>query len=208
MAESKSGGGSEIVQLLEGVATRLGRSLGQDVARAAGTLYKDVQAGIGKVVEGVEAADAKVANEFATLSRQITEADKVKVYVTNNGYPQRDYQRKVNALKRSTQQNAISPTKPVRDPAITRQYRKDLIARVQRRWGTSDPQKAADLVAKIKTMDADHIQELQLGGLDGSPNLKMTNRGMNRSIGPQIAPQIRNLPPGTQIEIVDGAKPQ
>jgi hypothetical protein len=208
VADSKSGGGSEIVQLLEGVATRLGRSLGQDVTRAAGTLYKDVQAGIGKVVEGVEAADAKVAGEFATLSRQITEADKVKVYVTNNGYPQRDYQRKVNALKRSTQQNAISPTKPVRDPSITRQYRKDLIARVQRRWGTSDPQKAADLVAKIKTMDADHIQELQLGGLDGSPNLKMTNRGMNRSIGPQIAPQIRNLPPGTQIEIVDGAKPQ
>jgi hypothetical protein len=212
VAESKGGNsGGEVVQLLEGVATRLGKSLGQDVARAAGTLYKDAQTAIGKVVQGVEAADSRVAADFAALSRQIEEGKvphKVKVYVTNNGYPERDYQRKVNALQRTTQQNPISPTKPNRDPSVTRKYRKDPIARVQRRWGTSDPQKAANIVGKIKTMDADHIQELQLNGLDGSPNIKMTNSGLNRSIGAQIAPQIRNLPPGTQIEIVEGTQPK
>ncbi len=48
-------------------------------------------------------------------------------------------------------------------------------------------------------MDVDHLHELQLGGIDNVGNMRMIDKGVNRSIGSQIMHQIKNLQNGTQI---------
>ncbi|MEY4502318.1 MAG: hypothetical protein RIS52_2208, partial [Pseudomonadota bacterium] len=44
--------------------------------------------------------------------------------------------------------------------------------------------------------DVDHIVDLQLGGSDTVRNMLPLNSSVNRSLGPQIYNQIKNLPPG------------
>jgi hypothetical protein len=208
VAESGGGGGSEVVQLLEGAAVRLGRALGKDAAQAAGKLYQDVKVGVGKVVQGVEEADAKVAGEFSALQKEI-ESGQVphKVYISNNNnYPERDFKRKLAALRRTTEEGPITAVKPKRDPKVTKAYREAVKARVVSRYGEGTPQTQA-ILKKIEGMDADHLKELQWGGVDGPSNLKLTDGGMNRSFGPQVYHQTKNLPPGTQIQIIEGPKP-
>ncbi len=50
--------------------------------------------------------------------------------------------------------------------------------------------------------DVDHTIDLQLGGLDDVSNMAPLNFSVNRSLGPQIACQLRNLPLGTKITSV------
>ena len=47
--------------------------------------------------------------------------------------------------------------------------------------------------------DVDHIIDLQLGGADAIFNMGPLDFSVNRSLGAQIANQIRDLPPGTRI---------
>ncbi len=47
--------------------------------------------------------------------------------------------------------------------------------------------------------DWDHIHDLQLGGKDVRTNLRLTDSSVNRSLGAQIAAQLRDLPYGTRI---------
>lgn len=54
-------------------------------------------------------------------------------------------------------------------------------------------------------MHADHIQDLQLSGLDEASNLWLLDADVNMGLGRQIWQQIKDLPDGTiinQIEIV------
>jgi hypothetical protein len=201
--------GSAVVQLLENGAGRIGTALGKDLVQAAEKVYTDVKTGVVKVIQGVEQADSQVAAEFRELSEQIEHEQiptRTKVYVTNNGYPDRDYQRKLSALNRAADSGTLGAT-TARDAAQTKAYRRTLKKRIMRRYGTSDPAKAQNMIDALKTRDIDHITDLQLGGVDGASNFKSLNSGVNRSLGAQIAPQIRNLPPGTQIEFVNGPKP-
>ena len=47
--------------------------------------------------------------------------------------------------------------------------------------------------------DVDHVLDLQLGGADILDNMLPLNSSVNRSLGAQIACQIRGVPVGTQI---------
>src|SRR5690606_41374345 len=47
--------------------------------------------------------------------------------------------------------------------------------------------------------DVDHSIDLQLGGPDTLANMSPLDRSVNRSLGPQIAGQLRSLPPGTCV---------
>jgi hypothetical protein len=45
--------------------------------------------------------------------------------------------------------------------------------------------------------DIDHVQDLQLGGKDVLENLNPLDQSVNRSLGSQIASQIKDYPIGT-----------
>ena len=47
--------------------------------------------------------------------------------------------------------------------------------------------------------DVDHMHDLQLGGLDEVSNMSPLDLSVNRSLGPQIQGQIKNLPVGTKV---------
>ena len=47
-----------------------------------------------------------------------------------------------------------------------------------------------------------HLHELQLGGADHLSALTMLDKGVNRSVGPQIRHQLKDLPSGTKISRV------
>jgi hypothetical protein len=53
-----------------------------------------------------------------------------------------------------------------------------------------------------KGEDVDHIQDLQLNGLDDATNMKGLDNSVNRSLGPQIQSRIKDLPAGTEIRNV------
>jgi hypothetical protein len=50
-----------------------------------------------------------------------------------------------------------------------------------------------------KSQDVDHIRDLQLNGNNRQSNLNGLDRSVNRSFGPQIYNQIKNLPDNTRI---------
>jgi|GEM_PF-1580480 len=54
----------------------------------------------------------------------------------------------------------------------------------------------------LSTRDIDHKIDLQLGGSKEVNNLWSLDSSVNRSLGPQIHQQIKNLPPGTTINQV------
>lgn len=53
-----------------------------------------------------------------------------------------------------------------------------------------------------KGEDVDHIQDLQLDGIDDATNMKGLDFSVNRSLGSQIQDRIKNLPEGTNIRNV------
>ena len=72
-----------------------------------------------------------------------------------------------------------------------------------RRSGTSAAQRyRADGQTVPRGMDVDHVQDLQLGGADAVWNMNPLDYSVNRSLGVQIANQIRGLPLGTIIRRV------
>jgi hypothetical protein len=52
------------------------------------------------------------------------------------------------------------------------------------------------------SQDVDHILDLQLGGTNDFSNLQGLNSSVNRSFGPQIQNQIKDLKPGTKVNLV------
>lgn len=53
-----------------------------------------------------------------------------------------------------------------------------------------------------KGQDVDHIQDLQLDGVDDVINMKGLDFSVNRSLGSQIQRRIKDLPAGTKIRNV------
>lgn len=50
--------------------------------------------------------------------------------------------------------------------------------------------------------DVDHVRDLQLGGADDVSNMSPLDKSVNRSLGPQIYHQTKNLAPGTKVDRV------
>jgi len=53
-----------------------------------------------------------------------------------------------------------------------------------------------------KSQDVDHIRDLQLNGTNAQYNLQGLDKSVNRSFGPQIYEQIKNLPDNTRVSKV------
>ena len=53
-----------------------------------------------------------------------------------------------------------------------------------------------------KGQDVDHIRDLQLNGTNAQSNLNGLDQSVNRSVGPQIYEQIKNVPDGTRVNHV------
>lgn len=71
-----------------------------------------------------------------------------------------------------------------------------------RRNHKDDPEFAEETAQAARTMQPDHVNELQTGGPDAWRNLRMLDRTTNFQIGTQqIRPQIRDLPDGNPIDI-------
>jgi hypothetical protein len=87
----------------------------------------------------------------------------------------------------------------VRDPNLTDKYRDTLLKRAEQEWGKTGPEKFQRMKERFLKLDADHLHELQLGGVDHFSALTMLDQGVNRSVGPQIRYQIKDLPNGTKI---------
>lgn len=69
------------------------------------------------------------------------------------------------------------------------------------RSGTAQSRYRRDHALDSNT-DADHIVDLQLGGIDEASNLWGLDRSVNRSLGSQIHHQIKDLPAGTAVNNV------
>jgi RHS repeat-associated protein len=77
-----------------------------------------------------------------------------------------------------------------------------VVTSVERR-GTSNRQSFKKAGGEVSgEQDVDHGVDLQLGGADTLGNIWALDSSVNRSLGAQIQQQIRNFPPGTQINIV------
>jgi RHS repeat-associated protein len=88
---------------------------------------------------------------------------------------------KVAALNRAAETQGLVRTKPQRAGRNVDRYRK------------------AGNEIDTSEFDVDHIVDLQLGGADDVSNMSALFRGVNRSLGPQIYHQIKDLPVGTRI---------
>ena len=56
---------------------------------------------------------------------------------------------------------------------------------------------------RILRMHSDHIQDLQLSGLDEASNLWLIDADVNIGLGRQVWRQIKKLPDGTIIRSID-----
>jgi hypothetical protein len=70
-------------------------------------------------------------------------------------------------------------------------------------YNTYDRETAERLAVKIRSMHADHIQDLQLSGLDEAPNLWLLDGEVNMGLGRHIWQQIKNLPDATLITNIE-----
>lgn len=116
----------------------------------------------------------------------------------------RDFHKKVTALQdlASRGKLSVAPESIVRNKNFPRMYRKDIVKRAEALWGESEPWRVDALKKSLKNKDVDHLQDMQLNGLDHAFNLGMLDRATNASLGPQIMHQLKNVPEGTKIKEV------
>ncbi|MEU9617311.1 hypothetical protein AB0D56_38245 [Streptomyces sp. NPDC048209] len=91
--------------------------------------------------------------------------------------------------------------KVLRDTNITGQYKSALIHIIyENQRGNPKLQQAA--IAVAASMNPDHVQDLQLGGLDHWENIKMLHGKTNTVTGQhQVWPAIMNVPDGTPVKV-------
>lgn len=119
-------------------------------------------------------------------------------------YDKKHYERKLNQLAQlSRDGKLVRTTGYKRDSRLTKKYKEDVIARVQRRYGQRDSKGTQQLIDRIRKMDPDHRHDLQLGGPDARSNLKMLDKTSNTSIGALVRIRLSQMGigPGTQIRI-------
>lgn len=111
------------------------------------------------------------------------------------------FERKLNALQDLADRGKLIKTDVIRDKTILREYRSNIMTQAKKQWG-NDPQRVENIRALLRNLDADHLHELQLGGLDQLSSLSLLDKQVNRSIGAQVQQQIKDLSVGTKITSV------
>jgi hypothetical protein len=121
------------------------------------------------------------------------------------GMPKVQFARKALALRRAGDRGAlfkaVSPNPDARDDQITKDYKGALINIVQGVHGRTDKTLADETSKLLRSMQPDHVAELQAGGPDTWENLKMLHGPTNNKLGTQIRQQIRTLDPGHPIKV-------
>jgi len=115
------------------------------------------------------------------------------------GMDLRDFGRKTSALQDLAERGKLRKADAVRDPRVTEKYRENILKSAERQWGKSEPQRAQRIIDRMDRLDADHLHELQLGGIDHRSSLWLLDKPVNRSFGAQIQRQLRDVPAGTPI---------
>jgi hypothetical protein len=121
------------------------------------------------------------------------------------GWSLSDFSRKARALKSLAQQGKLrkaSNASALRGEEAGA-FKNRLIRSAYDKFNSTDSQKFARLRDRIRSMDADHVQDLQLGGLDESSNLWLLDSEVNQGLGSQIWQQIKGLPDGTLITDIE-----
>ncbi|PFM69158.1 T7SS effector LXG polymorphic toxin [Bacillus cereus] len=114
----------------------------------------------------------------------------------------RDFDRKVKKLQDLSDANLLQKTKPIRDPQVTKQYRKDVIKKIIEIYYPKDKKLAKELIDKVKyDMDPDHRWDLGLNGEDVRSNLQFMDQFTNRRIGGILGVQLKDAPYGSRVKI-------
>ncbi|MFC3493231.1 hypothetical protein [Glycomyces rhizosphaerae] len=122
----------------------------------------------------------------------------------------KDFRTKADSLRRLSREGRLRKTPVKRDPQITRNYRGETIRKLtgRHRGNRAEQRRIAQKFSGRTSanragdgLDPDHIHELQLGGRDHADNLRWMDAYTNRTIGSQIASQLRGVPDGTPVII-------
>jgi hypothetical protein len=172
-----------------------------------------VPACAGLIARGGKAAKAAAevaehADEAIAAARAVSQLTDAKATITltyKEGMNVRDFDRKVKALQdlaeRGRLRKAVNPVP--RDPGVVTAWKDRLRERISQT--ITDPAEADRLDTLVKQLNADHMQDLQLMGIDEPENLWLLDAAVNQDRGRQIWNQIRDLAPGTQItEVIVG----
>ena len=119
-----------------------------------------------------------------------------------DGMDVRDFNRKVKALQDLAERGKLSkaPNPVQRDPRVTAQYRAKILKSAKKQYEETNPGVYQKIQSRIRGMDVDHQQDLQIKGLDATQNLWLLDRHTNQDLGRQIRQQIRNLEVGTKVD--------
>ena len=191
-------------------APAAGKTAGQ--AEAAGVLGRThvereatfLQQMSGKVNRhGAEAKALRETREARSAGlEKLAQRQETELFLKHNKGSRQAFERKVEALDDLAKRGKLAKTQSVRDPSVTDKYRDTLLKRAEREWQHSDPEKFQRMKEKFLKLDADHLHELQLGGVDHFSALTMLDQGVNRSVGAQLGHQLRKLPDGTKVKRV------
>jgi hypothetical protein len=164
-------------------------------------------------VNGISSLKSSVADRSADIAGIQTERlsraeglaklkarpDAQTLEISHNTGSREAFDRKLSGLNDIAERGKAFKADAVRNKAVVRDYKDALLDRAKQQWKHSDPEKYQSMKMRIKNMDADHMHELQLGGLDHSSMLNMLDQSVNRSFGVQIQKQLAKMPDGTPI---------
>ena len=136
------------------------------------------------------------------LAKLKARPDAQTLEISHNVGDRAAFERKLGALQDLADRGKLTKTQTVRDTDVTFQYRKDLLDRAKKDWEHANPAKHQRFKDLLDRVDADHLHELQLGGIDHRSALTMLDKPVNRSFGAQIRPQLAKMPEGTPISQV------
>ena len=127
--------------------------------------------------------------------------DYVIILKRNTKHPAGEFRKKIKALQGLGQRGKLKKT-PASQINRTGKAQADYRKKIQDQINAEpDAAKRKTMQDTFDTMDADHIHELQAGGLDIASNMWMLDSGVNRSVGAQIMNRIKDLPNGATFQI-------
>lgn len=97
---------------------------------------------------------------------------------------------------------AATPNPVSRRSAVTGGFKDRLVKRAYGLYGTTDPDKFERMRERIRSLHAEHAQDLQRLGVDDGVNLWHQDRNVNVGLGAQVRRQIQHLDDYTPIKIL------
>ncbi len=155
----------------------------------------------GKLVKGIKMLKGKMAQEMLRRKahKKALSQPTAEVVLRHQAGDPRAFDRKARALQDLAERGKLVKVEGVvRDKSVTRGYRRQLIDAAKLRFG-HQPDKIRNIRQHLRDLEADHLHELQLGGVDQLSYLAMLDKSVNRSVGAQIMHQVKDWPAGTRI---------